>query len=102
MDRISFSFNRYPEDQVLVVQETAYPGWRVHVNGELAALQSLGGLLAVTLPGDGPAEIVFSYLPLWFYIGCLITVLSVLVTTVFLLRLDLRWRAWRTRYAAAA
>ncbi len=86
IDSIEFHLDSYPEGQVLAVQETAYPGWRVTVNGELAGLHSLGGILAVVLPGTGPADIVFNYVPLWFYFGCLITVLAVLVTVIYLLR----------------
>ena len=85
--------------QLLAVQEIAYPGWRVSVNGDLVALHSLGGLLAVLLPEQGAAHVVFWYAPVWFYIGCLITVLGVLLSIVYLLRLD-RW--WRARRAAPA
>jgi hypothetical protein len=90
IERIIFDLEVTEPGQALVVQEIAYPGWRVRLNGEITALQSLGGLLAVSLPDYGPAHIEFAYEPLWFYLGCAITVLGILIFAFYMLRLDER------------
>jgi uncharacterized membrane protein YfhO len=75
---------------VLVVGETAYPGWEVSVNGESAPLESVGGLMGVTLPDQltGTTQVIFSYRPYWLYVGGVITLMSALVFATYLLQLD--------------
>ncbi|MEZ4667912.1 MAG: hypothetical protein R3E39_08360 [Anaerolineae bacterium] len=61
--------------QVLGVQERAYPGWRVTINGKPARMESVGGQIGVSLPlGDDPLIIQFEYRPPLVMIGGLITI----------------------------
>ncbi|MFN8420999.1 MAG: hypothetical protein U0528_17420 [Anaerolineae bacterium] len=83
----------YPAGSVLVIQETAYPGWEVTINGQSVHLESVGELLGVVLPDPDPAnaavEVVFEYRPRLFYVGAICTVLAALALTIYLLRLDI-------------
>ncbi|MEP7290027.1 MAG: hypothetical protein ABI947_30130 [Chloroflexota bacterium] len=84
----------YPPDSVMVINETAYPGWIVTVDGKEATIESVGGRLAVALPdrasGTGSTEVLFTYRPLPLFAGAAITVLTALMCIVFLLRADER------------
>lgn len=74
-------------ETVLTVGERAYPGWRVTVNGEEAALESIGGRLGVILPaGDSPRWVQFIYRPLLFLLGGTLTIITALLSILFLLR----------------
>jgi hypothetical protein len=76
----------YVSGAVLVVSETAYPGWEVRVNGENAPLESVGGRIGVTLPESGePAEIIFRYEPTWLYLGAAISGAAFAAFAVFVL-----------------
>lgn len=91
----------YRNGDVLVITETAYPGWRVTINGEPADLEVVGDLLAVRLftypqfTGDAPLEVVFSYHPVWLYRGGTLTVIFVVLVTLYLLRAESVPRIWR-------
>jgi hypothetical protein len=93
-DRIVVTLEQHRQGQVLVLQETAYPGWKVRINGRPVALESVAGWLGVILPSQpadqGVTQVVFSYEPDWLYVGSLITVISVVITAIYLLRLT-RW-----------
>lgn len=80
----------YPQESVLVVQEVAYPGWEVEIDGRPATLESVGELLGVVLP-DAPADgstinVEFIYRPRELVIGAFSTVLAALLITLYLLR----------------
>ena len=64
------------DEQILVLQETAYPGWEVRVNGEAAQLESFGERVGVILPQDESVYVVFRYNPVWLYVGSIITVIA--------------------------
>ena len=85
----SITVQAHAPGEVLVIMETAYPGWQVEIDGERAALESVGGWLGVRLP-DHPARITFAYRPVWLYIGGLLTLIGSLITGVYLLRVDRR------------
>jgi len=77
------------EPLVVVLQELAYPGWAVTLDGQPAPLELVGGLIGVTLPpGTVPRQIVFRYDPPLFKIGALITITTVILVALWLLRAD--------------
>jgi hypothetical protein len=83
----------YPPGSVLVVQEVAYPGWEVEIDGRPATLESVGELLGVVLP-DAPADgrtitVEFFYRPRELVLGAVSTVLAALMIAMYLLRADL-------------
>jgi hypothetical protein len=76
-------------EQIIVLQETAYAGWQVQVNDEVTELRAVVGNLAVIIPPSTiPTTVTFTYKPTLFYIGAAITMITILVTTGFMLRLD--------------
>jgi hypothetical protein len=87
IDSIRVTIKDHSPGAVLVVQETAYPGWAVSINDQPASLESVGGRLGLVLPDNSaPAEVLFAYRPLPVYIGALITVASALAFAIFALR----------------
>jgi hypothetical protein len=94
IDEIHVTLDNYADDSLLVVSETAYPGWRVTINGDDARLESIGELLGVRLPDDDGKilEIGFTYRPTWLYVGGAITALMSLIATLYLLQADKRLR----------
>lgn len=77
------------ETLIVTVQETAYPGWQVTVDGQPGKLESIGGQIGVLIPpGEGVREIVFAYRPPLFFIGGTITLITAAVCAVYLLRAD--------------
>lgn len=104
MDTIRINLDESDADQVVVVTETAYPGWTVTVNGQPAALDSVGGLIGVTLAAsDEPVEIIFAYRPSVLYISSWITLIGSAALALYLLRGErlLRRRAVSQERAAA-
>ncbi|MEO0563214.1 MAG: hypothetical protein AAF125_13990, partial [Chloroflexota bacterium] len=74
----------------VVVQETAYPGWRATVNGESVPIAPMEGYLGVRLPSGTPeVEIRFWYRPRTFVAGAWITLVTAGVMMV--------WLGWRRR-----
>ncbi len=74
------------ESTIVGVQEKAYPGWRVEVDGQPAQLESVGGQIGVILPaGDDPVQVYFVYDPVQPVIGGLITLMTAALCTVYLL-----------------
>jgi hypothetical protein len=79
------------EEWVLTLQERAYPGWQVEVDGQPARLESVGGQIGVILPlGTEPHTVYFAYRPPLLMIGGLITILAAIVSAGYLLRVDAR------------
>jgi hypothetical protein len=94
-------FARYPDQIALVVdadpstrlavsvQELAYPGWYVTINGAPAQLESLGGLIAAVLqPGTGTNTIYFRFQPPLLIVGGIITLFAWVICVAYLLRLE--------------
>lgn len=79
-------------DQVLVLLTTHYPGWRVAVDDANQPLLNVGGYLAVAAP-PGVHKVTFTYQPLSFYLGLLIS-LAACAFTISSLRQELR-QGWR-------
>src|SRR5690606_5416217 len=77
------------EDQVVVAQEAAYPGWIVRVNGSEATLESVGQLLGVIIPaGDTPHLVEFIYTAPTLKLGGMITLFTAFGLILYLLRVD--------------
>lgn len=75
--------------QVLAIQELAFPGWEVWVDGERQPNDIFAKWNAVKLPLDDEIhDVVFMYRPPLVYIGALITILTVIASVIYLLRLD--------------
>lgn len=85
--------NTISSKQVLVIQELAYPGWEVWVDGIAHPIQIMGKLNALELPQDSVYhEIIFLYRPPLLKIGGMITIVTALLSIGFLLRLDKKIR----------
>ncbi|MDY7040236.1 MAG: YfhO family protein [Chloroflexota bacterium] len=64
---------------LLVLSQAIYPGWEVIVNGDLASLVEVNGLMpAVALPA-GDADVTFRYRPTSFYLGLAVSVITLFV-----------------------
>lgn len=73
------------EPTIIGVQEKAYPGWRVEVDGKAAPLESVGGQIGVLLPaGDQPLQIYFVYDPVLPVIGGWLTLITSVVCIGYL------------------
>jgi hypothetical protein len=87
-DRVRVQATGTP-DAVLIVQETAYPGWHVSVDGQPARLEAVGSMVGVQLPDDGqPHEVVFEYRPALLHISLWITLLAALALALYLAGAD--------------
>lgn len=76
-------------EKVLVIQELAYPGWEIWLDGERYPNEIFAKLNAVKLPMDGAMhEVVFIYRPPVLYIGGIITILTSLFSIFYLLKAD--------------
>ena len=66
-------------EAILVLAETAYPGWRVKVDGQTAeAITAYTTLKAVCVP-PGTHEIVWTYAPTVYQVGGLVTIATLLL-----------------------
>ncbi|MBX3061420.1 MAG: hypothetical protein KF726_00490 [Anaerolineae bacterium] len=76
-------------DVVVTVQEVAYPGWHVFIDGQPANLESVGGQIGVLLPRENRRfAIKFEYLPQTFLRGSIITLITIAFCVLYLLRAD--------------
>jgi hypothetical protein len=91
-----------PSDETVVVaQEIAFPGWTVQVNGEPAHLESVGQLLGVILPaGDRSYLIEFIYTAPTLKLGGAITLVTIALCILYLLRADRLPRRFKQGRAA--
>ncbi|MBN1680619.1 MAG: hypothetical protein JW966_10025 [Anaerolineae bacterium] len=92
-DTITLWVQDPPGSVVVAIQERAYPGWRVEVDGKRAELESFGGLVAVLLAPDQrplsePHEIRFLYRPWLLYRGAAITLSTIGLCIMYMLRVD--------------
>ncbi|HLY28778.1 MAG TPA: hypothetical protein VKQ72_20705, partial [Aggregatilineales bacterium] len=105
IDNIHLMVGDHDPGSVLVVQETAFPGWDVSVNGKPAQIESAGGLIAVRLPDNttntDQTTVVFTYRPPLLYASALISVLAIAILIAYMLRLD-RLVPLRVKRQAAA
>jgi len=76
-------------DVIVAVQELAYQGWNVQIDGVASRIESVGGLVGVVLPRDGLKHtVIFQYLSSTFYLQRAITLLSAILFILYLLRAD--------------
>ncbi len=84
----------YPPDSLLVIDETAYPGWIATIDGQPVDTESVGSRMAVVLPdkpaGSAPTNVTFSYRPPLLYLGGFLTIEMSLLCALYLLRVDER------------
>jgi hypothetical protein len=93
LDDIHLSVASHAPGDLLIVHETPFPGWVVRVDGQPAAVESIGWRLGVRLPAtSGPTEVVFSYHPTWLYLGAVVSAVGVLAFVAFVFRWDRRVR----------
>lgn len=93
-------------DQRIFVKQPYYPGWEAKVDGKSTKLLNANPFVAVDIP-KGRHVVLFSYKPLVFYIGIIITLVSSFVIFVYFLRneikqkdwkhLSIRWGRWATK-----
>ncbi len=95
-DRITLVIQSSVEPLVLTVQERAYPGWQVIVDGQRTKLESVGGLIGVVLPDDGNWHtVLFRYRPPLLFLGSAITLVTAAFVTLYLVRAEGLWRRGR-------
>lgn len=102
-DQIGLRVTASPDEPLaVVVQEVAYPGWMVEVDGAPASLESIGGLLGVVLPTGNEAHFIhFSYRPPLFFIGSIITLVTWVFCILYLVYADrLIPSQWKIRSAS--
>ncbi len=88
-DRIFLAVPAQADKTAAVVQEVAYPGWTVQVDGQPAQIESVGGLIGTVLPpGTSERVVEFAYRPPLLFLGGALTLLSVLISILYLLGLD--------------
>jgi uncharacterized membrane protein YfhO len=74
---------------ILVLAETAYPGWRVEVDGQPAEiLTAYTTLKAVCVP-PGEHQVLFSYTPSIYMLGGIVTIMALLVLLAAVWRINL-------------
>ena len=73
--RISVNVQTF-ESAILVVADAIYPGWRVRIDGEEAALMRANMLFKAVLVPAGAHGVVFSYEPAAFSLGASISIAS--------------------------
>lgn len=100
-DRIAFRIQGNRTRRLVVtLQEVAYPGWMVEVDGKSARLESVGGQIGVIIPAGAQTHTVFfAYRPPLFFLGAAITLITAAISIAYLLHLD-RWRIFNRRQPA--
>lgn len=89
---VLLTVDHYDPEDILVIQEVAYPGWQVTINGTPAQVESISHYLGVVLPADGqPVEVEFVYRPTVLYVGAAISLFGFLFFVVYAMRLDKRF-----------
>jgi hypothetical protein len=89
-DRLALYVDADPSRSLVVtVQEAAYPGWMVEVNGSPAKLESVGGQIGVVIPpGTGRTYVYFQYTAPLFMAGARVTLFFCILTILFTLRIE--------------
>ena len=63
---------------LLILSDLFYPGWHAYVNGEKTHIWRTNDVMRGIYLNEGSYEIEFSYKPLPLYIGCLISLFTLL------------------------
>jgi hypothetical protein len=76
-DDITVRIEAVSEPTIVTVQERAYPGWQVRLDGHPARLESVGGLVGIVVQPDGAAHAIrFRYRPPLLVLGGVVTLLA--------------------------
>ncbi len=81
-------------DQRLYLKQPYYPGWEAKIDGKNTKLLNANPFVAVDIP-KGRHVVLFSYKPLAFYIGIIITLVSSFVIFVYFLRNEIKQKDWK-------
>jgi hypothetical protein len=73
-----------PQDSVLVLSQTFYPGWKAHIDGVETAVFPANYALTGIAVGAGPHDVVFSFDPLSAKLGGLLSILALVITGICL------------------
>jgi hypothetical protein len=77
------------DDTYLTAQEVDYPGWYAELDGRPTKVVSVGGEIGVALPTDGQTHrVLFYYHPPLLFIGAFVTILTIILLILYLLRAD--------------
>ena len=68
-----------PLPAILVLADTAAPGWRAQVNGTGTPLLKVNGLFRGVVVPSGTSMVTFVYRPVPFYIGAVVTAVALVV-----------------------
>jgi hypothetical protein len=69
---------------LLIVTDQYYPGWQAWVDGKQVPIVAVDGIFKGVFLDKGSHMIRFVYKPLTFAVGAIISVISLLITTIFL------------------
>jgi len=70
---------RAPSQGWLVLADVWYPGWQAQVDGRAAQIWRANYLFRAIQVGAGEHDVVFTYLPLSFYLGSLASLIAVII-----------------------
>jgi hypothetical protein len=74
-----------PEDSILVVSQAFYPGWKARIDGRETPVVPADYALTGISVGSGSHDIVFSYEPLSFKIGLILSIVALAISSVLLM-----------------
>ena len=72
---------------VLVLSDAWYPGWNATLNGQKVPILPVDGIFRGIEVGEGEHQIVFTYRPLSLIIGCVLSLVSLIVTMFYFFKL---------------
>ena len=68
-----------PLPAILVLADTAAPGWRAQVNGTSTPLLKVNGLFRGVVVPSGASTVTFVYRPIPFYVGAVVTAVALVI-----------------------
>jgi hypothetical protein len=86
-----------PVDALLVMSENYYPGWTARVDGQLVEVVRVNGGLRGVLAPSGQHGIVFTYEPMSFKLGAIVTAVTLLIAGLIGLAHVVQWIVGRRR-----
>jgi hypothetical protein len=96
LDKITLQVGGWPENSVLIVAETSYPGWVATIKADNrepipVIVESIADRIGVQLPNDAQnAEIVFEYRPTLFVSSAVFSGVFFLIFVFYTLQIDRR------------
>jgi len=86
------------QSSVLVISQIYYPGWKAYIDGRAVPVMRADFALSAIPMAQGSHEVRFSFEPLSFRIGAILSALALLAVAALLLQIPLA-SAWRNRRA---